>query len=485
MKLSIISNKIFLSAVIFSAAVFITGFIAPEYLLAFLQKTNQSLLKIFSAWYLWLGLLIVLLAFFIFWLPLSKSNLGEQQPEYSFFSWIALLYSTGMGSGLLLRAVQEPVYYYNNPPVGSREAQELALEYSFFHWGFTPWAMYSLFGLVVAYNLYRRKAANYLDAVLNTYKNKWVVNTTNIFIAWITIIGVIASLGLGAAQFMGGINHIFGLELANSALLVLVFSMGLIATLSALTGIKKAIKILADFDLSVSILLMLFVGYFLNIVDYFSNTAIALKNYVLHFFEMSLATGAYRTSEVFTNEWTVFYWAFWIAWVPFTGIFIARISRGRTIRQYLLATIIIPALATMVWFSVFGNKAIQDIGGSYDGQFDNLYTSLFLFLETLPLSEATILVTALLILTAIINSVDSAIFVLSMFSDKGNENPNNKHKILWGVIITATALGMTSVGTQDLLSAISSLLIIMALPFSFLYVLLLKNFLWSILKHKI
>ncbi len=475
-------NKIFLTAVLFSAAIFITGLVAPEFILAFLGKTNQYLLKIFSTWYLWLGLLLVALALVVFLLPFGKSRLGNEMPEYRFFSWIALLYSTGMGSGLLFRAVQEPVYYYAHPPVGGREAQELALEYSFFHWGFTPWAMYSLFGLIVAYNLYEKKAGNYLNAVLASQKTAATAKLTNVFIALITVIGVIAALGLGAAQFIGGMDHILGIKSATPTLLALVFAIGLIATLSALTGIKKVIKILADLDLSVSIALMLFVGFFLDAGNYFSNTLIALRNYLLHFFEMSLSTGGYRTSGSFTNDWTVFYWAFWIAWVPFTGIFIARISRGRTVRQFLLATIVIPALATMVWFSIFGNKAIQGIGSQYGGQFDDPYTSLFLFLETLPLSSITIVVTALLVLTAIINSVDSAIFVLSMFSDGGSENPDRRHKITWGAIITATALGMTAVGRQDLLNAVSSLLIIMALPFSFLYVLVLKNFFWGIFK---
>ena len=193
---------------------------------------------------------------------------------------------------------------------------------------------------------------------------------------------------------------------------------------------------------------------------------------------MSLSLGKYTVSDSFLKDWTVFYWAFWLAWVPFTGIFIARISKGRTIRQFLVATILIPTLATVVWFAVFGNKVFEIMAqqGVYHQQFDSIFTSLFNFLRFFPLSEFTILITALLVLIAIINSVDSAIFVVSMFSDNGSENPSKKHKLLWGIIITATAIGLTAVGSKNLLNAVSNLLIIMAFPFSLVYLYIIVRF---------
>jgi glycine betaine transporter len=184
---------------------------------------------------------------------------------------------------------------------------------------------------------------------------------------------------------------------------------------------------------------------------------------------MSLSFGSFKTSEIFTQEWTVFYWAFWLAWVPFTGIFIARISKGRTIKEFLITTIFVPTIATVIWFSIFANSAFNIISMGDKTQFDTIFSSLFIFLEHFPFQYITFFIAGLLVLISIINSVDSAIFVLGMFSDNGNENPSKRHKLGWGFIITATALGLTAIGTNELLNGISNLLVIMALPFSFLY----------------
>ena len=348
-----IKNRLLFYGQIFGFTFFIGGILFPKHLIEILNRTNIILLSIFGDYYLWIGFLIVLISFIIVFLPVSKIKLGTGKPEYSYFSWLALLYSTGMGSGLLLRAVQEPVYYFNNPPVSIAAAQQVSLQYTYFHWGFTPWAMYSLFGLILAYNLYKRNQGNLLNSIIpNNYKSI-IKNTAIIFIVFITITGVIASLGLGTAQFISGINQYFDLNLGNIFLLITVFSIGLIATISALTGIQRIIKYLADFDMIFSILLMLFIGLYLNFPSFFSKTFSAFYNYVFNFFEMSLSLGNYKADESFTRNWTVFYWAFWLAWTPFTGIFIARISKGRSIREFIIATIIVPTIATIIWFSVY------------------------------------------------------------------------------------------------------------------------------------
>ena len=463
------ANKILSFGMLFGTVLLVSGILAPATLLAVLSQVNKQLLSVFTTYYLVLGLLIVLASVFILFSPLGKKTLGSGPPAYSYFSWIALLYSTGMGSGLLLRAVQEPVYYFNNSPVMTTNTKITALQYTFFHWGFTPWAMYSLFGLLVAYNLYIKKVPNLLHAIVPDLKNSVLQSAAILFIVLITITGVIASLGLGTAQLVGGVNYIFDLDLGTSFLLLSVLVMGCIATYSALTGITKMIKFLADFDFVFSIILMLFVAFFLNFNVFITQTFSALSQYFIHFFEMSLSTGAYKARGNFTQDWTVFYWAFWLSWVPFTGIFIARISKGRTIREFLIATILVPTIATIVWFSIFASSAFDIIDLGNANQFDNVFSSLFVFLGHFPLSEVTLLIAGLLVAISIINSVDSAIFVLGMFSDNGNENPSRTHKFGWGAVITATALGLSCLGTSDLLSGISNLLIIMALPFSVLY----------------
>jgi glycine betaine transporter len=449
------------------------GLYDAENLALGLQTINASVLSLFSSYYLWVGFGIAIIAIILIFLPFAKQRLGTQRAEYSYFSWIALLYSTGMGSGLLLRAVQEPSYYLFNPPVKAVDNVQLSLQYTFFHWGLTPWCFYSLFGLIIAYNYYIGGAKSFRSALNFSDKDGYFQKIVGLFIVLITIVGVVASLGLGAGQFIGGVSSYFGIAIGKDILWLTIFGVGLVATLSALTGIHKVIKYLADFDIVISILLMLFVFTQLQISQLISNSLPALKNYLVHFAEMSLSIGDFQLSAEFLSNWTVFYWAFWLAWVPFTGIFIARISKGRTIREFLVATIIVPTVATMVWFSVFGTKAFDIIQSKSisENPFNSIFTSLFDFFEYLPFSEVTILLSSILILTAIINSVDSAIFVVSIFSDKGIENPSKIHKVIWGIIITATALGLASVGTDSLLNAVSSLLIIMALPFSLIYIL--------------
>ena len=484
-KINIYNNKLFIAGIIFSVLFCLVGILFPNQILIILSSVNHFILDKFKNFYLFFGLFIVLCSFALLLFPFSKNKLGSAKPEYSYFSWIALLYSTGMGSGLLLRAVQEPMYYLQNPPVTAFDSKQVALQYTFFHWGFTPWAMYSLFGLIVAYNLYIRKEKNFLTAIVANVKNNSINKIIPIFIIIITIAGVIASLGLGTSQFIGGINQYFNLDLGYKSILLTVSAIGIIGTLSALTGISKVIKYLADFDMTFSLLLLLFIACFLNFNDYLYNTASAVYLYIVHFFEMSLSIGDFKTSEQFTEDWTVFYWAFWLAWVPFTGIFIARISKGRTIREFLIATILVPAFATILWFSVFANNAFEISEHSSKTQFNSLYTSLFVFLEHYPLSIVTIFIAIILVLVSIINSVDSAIFVLGMFSDSGKENPSRKHKLFWGIIITTTAIGLSAVGTNDLLNAVSSLLTILALPFSILYLYIIISFIVKLIKNPI
>ena len=483
-KPTIYNNKLFLAGISFSVLFCVVGIVFPNILVHVLSFSNDFILEKFRFFYLLFGLLIVLFALSLVFLPLSRKKLSETKPEYSYFSWIALLYSTGMGSGLLLRAVQEPMYYLQNPPITGYDSKQIALEYTFFHWGFTPWAMYSLFGLIIAYNLYVNKEKNFLTAIVMNIRNSTIKKIIPLFIIIITIAGVIASLGLGTSQFIGGMNQYFDLDLGYTSLLITVSMIGIIGTLSALTGISKVIKYLADFDMTVSLLLLVFVACFLNFQEYLYNTILALYHYVIHFFEMSLSIGDFKTSEQFNKDWTVFYWAFWLAWVPFTGIFIARISKGRTIREFIFATIFVPAIATIIWFSVFANSAFEIVETSSTNQFDNVFTSLFVFLEHYPLSIITVFLAAILVLVSIINSVDSAIFVLGMFSDSGKEDPSKKHKLFWGIIITATAIGLTAVGSNDLLKAISNLLIILALPFSLLYLYIIISFANKLIKKR-
>ncbi|WP_247236518.1 BCCT family transporter [Telluribacter sp. SYSU D00476] len=474
-----------LVGILLGGLILLSGLVFPEGLSQVLSQTNAALLAWFGRYYLVVGLLVVAVSVGCLFLPFAKERLGSGPPDYSLFSWIALLYSTGMGSGLLLRAVQEPVYYYQHPPVSLVERKQVALQYTFFHWGLTPWAMYSLFGLIVAYRLHRRDSTTFLHAAC-PFDGQKSAALSNLFMTLITLIGVVASLALGASQFTGGLQAFLPVAGGRTFLLLAATGIGLVATASALTGLKRVIRYLADFDLAASLLLLAYIASFLDWTRFFPDVAGAMGSYLVHFVDMSLSTGSYRTDVSFRNDWTVFYWAFWLAWVPFTGIFMARISRGRSISQFLIATLIVPSAGTLLWFSIFAHQAFSLISqnGAYGGEFDNVFTSLFRFLEYFPLSSLTVAMAMGLVLIAVINSVDSAIFVLGMFSQDGNPNPAAAHKLWWGGIITITAVGLVAVGSQQVIQAVSNLLIIMALPFSGIYLYLIWKFVSMIRRQK-
>jgi len=475
-------NPTLLAGALLGLTLLLTGLWMPRALSLGLRQANGILLSWFGLYYLWAGLLIVAVAGLLLLLPLGRQRLGDGPPEFSFFSWIALLYSTGMGSGLLLRAVQEPVFYYQHPPVATAARKELALQYTYFHWGLTPWAMYSVFGLLVAYRLYRQQTGSLLSAVVPTAKRPLVL-AYGLMMSIITLTGVVASLALGAAQFSGGLRAYDDFGSGRTFLLLTATGIGLFATASALTGLHRLIRYLADLDLLASLLLLAYVACFLDGPEFVRSVTAALGQYLTDFVDMSLAIGRHRTTPAFQHDWTVFYWAFWLAWVPFTGLFMARISRGRTVREYMLATLIIPAFGTLLWFSVFAHQALSLLQqpGTSPGAFDDVYTSLFRFLEHYPLGKLASVLALLLVLIAVINSVDSAIYVLSIFSQAGNPHPSVRHKLAWGGIITATATGLVALGNDELLGAVGSLLTILALPFSLLYLFLIARFLKQVL----
>lgn len=475
-------NKYFISGIALSVLLAFFGMFFNQESLEILAKINGLILDNCKNLYLFFGFFVVITAFIIGILPAGRVKLGNVKPEYSLFSWVALLFSTGMGSGLLLRAVQEPMYYFQNPPAENIDHKQQALAYTFFHWGVTPWAMYSIFGLILAYSLYVDKTGSLRDSFSGSAKNKYIKAITPYFVVLITIAGVIVSLGLGASQFIGGTEQYFNIRLQSNSILLVGLIIGILGTLSALTGIQKVIKILADFDIIVSLILLVFVAFFIDFWDYFKNTAAAVTEYSAHFLEFSFSIGKYEADKAFTKTWTVFYWAFWLAWVPFTGTFIARISKGRTIREFIIATILTPTIATMVWFSVFANKGIQIAEKTDLKQFDDVFSSIFIFLGHLPYSGITTAIVLLLILITIINSVDSAIFVLGMISDNGRENPSKSHKLTWGIIITFSAIGLIALGSNNLLNAVSNILVILALPFCVLYLYLITLFIKKILK---
>jgi glycine betaine transporter len=465
----------------------VTVFFFHSSFTSLLSGWTSWVLSFFGEYYLYIGLGAVLLMAVLTILPVGKIKLGAEKPEFGWLSWIAMLYSTGMGGGLMLRAVQEPVFYFQNPPRETDVApQTFALEYTFFHWGFTPWAFYGLMALIVSYNIYiKAGSALSSSALLGSLNHSWLAGFLDLLTVLSTLFGVVAGVGLGSSQLLEAVSYWTGAQFATDLVIFPIFLVSAIAMLSAYFGLRRGISLLSNVNIGGAVLLLLFtwiVGNSWDAVTYFFGGLVA---YLTDFFPMSLNSGQAKVGEEFLRDWTYFYWAFWLSWAPFTGVFIARISKGRTIRELTLGTLLVPALGTFFWFAVFGTNgmALIESRAADSAAFSSIYSSLFNFLSHFPLSEFSNLLASLLVATFLITSIDSAIFVLSMFTDGGKADRAPRIRVFWGISIFIFTALLVWLGKNELLPAVSNLLILCALPFSFVLLFLTFRFVLVLIKR--
>jgi glycine betaine transporter len=341
---------------------------------------------------------------------------------------------------------------------------------------------------VIGYFIYSRKEPVLLSSVIKDItKNKSISLVVNAITVISTVIGVVAAVTLGVSQITGGLNHLFlvkNLELGTSILILLLISSA--SLFSALSGVNRGIKIISKFNIILTLSLLAFVFFQSDMLRIVQQFFVVFYHYIKDFIPMSLALGKYNPGKEFLTNWTYFYWAFWLAWAPFTGIFIARISKGRSIREFVFAILLIPPIGTFFWFTTFGESAFAIIEnwGSYNNEFESVFTSIFLFFKEYPLQSVINALVILLLFTFLITSVDSAIFVLSMFTDKGKENPSLNHRIIWGIFIPLFGTSLLLLGNTlpeiNVLSAISKLIIITSLPFTLITVIIMVIFIKTI-----
>ncbi|GAA0494584.1 glycine betaine transporter OpuD [Salinibacillus aidingensis] len=436
-------------------------------------------------------------AFLIFAIFLIASKYGNivlgkdsDKPEYPYITWFAMLFSAGMGIGLVFWGAAEPISHFHNPPeIGLEEEDtaKMALRYSFFHWGLHPWAIYSILALALAYFQFRKESPGLVSSILeplfgDKMKGGWGT-TVNFIAVFATIFGVATSLGLGAQQINGGIGFLFpGVETSMSLQLIIIAIVTVLFLFSAMTGLDKGIRYLSNTNIVLAILLMFFLLFAAPtnfIMDLFTTT---LGSYVQNLPSMSFRMTPFDENSTWVQDWTIFYWAWWIAWAPFVGTFIARVSRGRTVREFVLGVLLVPTLFGALWFSVFGGSAISleyhqglNIINVINDQGNEV--ALFTVLQKYPISIITSTLAILLISTFFITSADSATFVLGTQTTHGDLNPGKKVKFIWGIIISATAAVLL---WQGGLGALQTASIIAAFPFTFVLLLiifaLLKEF---------
>lgn len=487
------NNLLYLSiGILFIFSLFVFFFTKEFY--EVIENTSMWVRKWFGNFYLWLGLFCVLFIIILSISPLGKRRLGgkEERPEHSIWAWIAMLYSAGMGAGILLRAVQEPVYMQQNPPLQTGvNANVMALEYTFYQWGFTAWAFYGLFALIIGYYLFVRKKRVLVSAAIeDTIRFKPALLGIDILAIITTVFGLIGAVGLGTTQINGGLNHLLEGSFSITTTIALTLLISFMAFISVWKGVNKGIKVISKLNIITTIMLLFFIFLQSDVIHIFKSFFTALYHYIIDFIPMSVAYGNYDPGEAFLTDWTYYYWAFWLAWAPFTGIFIARISKGRTLRELLMGVMIIPSLGTFFWFSVFGESAFQLIEnwGTYNNEFGDVFSSIFVFFENYPFQAFINGITIFLLISFLVTSVDSAVFVLSMFTDEGKKIPNKRHRLIWSVFIAVFAVAIVVLGNAkpeiNVLTALQKLLIITSLPFSLFMIVMVVVFLKDFLKKE-
>ncbi len=463
------------------AAIVLWGLIAPASLGSVFNEALAQITRNFGWFYLWVVLGLVLLAF---WLALSRYGnlkLGseDEEPEFSMGAWFAMLFAAGMGIGLVFWGVAEPLYHYMGPPPGiaaqTPEAANAAMRYTYFHWGLHPWAIYGVVALAIAFFQFRRGESGQLGTVTSSLPWRPIQRLApafNVLAIVATAFGVAASLGMGALQINSGLNHVFGLPVGSASQVGIIVVVTVLFLASAVSGVTRGIKWLSSANLVLAALLALAIfvlGPTIAIIDTFTST---LGSYLSEFVRMSLRMTPFRDST-WVGDWTIFYWAWWVSWSPFVGLFIARVSRGRTIRQFILGTVLAPTLVGFAWFAVFGGTALNlqifhgvDIGAAVNA---DVSTALFALFDALPLGTLLSVMATVLVLVFFVTSGDSATLVLGMMSTGGNPNPPARVKVIWGVLVSAIAASLLLAGG---IRAVQTATIVFALPFTAVLVLM-------------
>lgn len=474
-----VTNVFIISAVI-TVIFIIWGTFLPEGMDKATSAVQGFIVDHFGWFYLISATFFVIVALFLIFSRYGKIKLGKEddQPEYSRISWFAMLFSAGMGVGLVFWGVAEPISHFYTPAQAEPETMRAAAEslsYTFLHWGLHPWAIYSIVALSLAYFTFRKGAPQLVSETLRPVIGKradgGLGTTVNILAVIATIFGVATSLGLGAAQISGGLSSMVNITNSFSTQLTIIIVVTLCFMLSAVTGINRGIKYLSNINVVLAILLMLFILFMGPTSFILDALTSSVGMYIQNFADMSLNSLPFQQSG-WSKGWTIFYWAWWIAWSPFVGTFIARISKGRTIREFIAGVMLVPTIFGIVWFSVFGGTALHmEIFQNMNIQ--NILTeqgqelALFTVIGQFPLSTFVSIIAIALIAIFFITSADSATFVLGMLTSNGNLNPTNSTKVIWGIIQSATAAVLLWFGG---LAALQTASIIAALPFVFVMI---------------
>lgn len=424
--------------------------------------------------------------FLVFSIIIAFSRFGnirlggsEAKPEFSTAAWFAMLFSAGMGIGIMFWSVAEPIYHYLSPPMASEEtveAAQQAMSLTYLHWGFHAWAIYAIVALSLAFFAFNRglplSFRSIFYPVLGDRIEGWIGDVIDTLAVLATLFGLATSLGLGVKQVSAGLNHLFEFPDTVWLQVGLIIGITMVATLSVILGIDKGVRVLSEANIRIAVIFlvfMLFVGPTIYIIDSFVQN---MGHYMGNILRYSFWTESYEGST-WQNSWTVFYWAWWISWSPYVGMFIARISKGRTVKEFILGVLFAPSMVTFLWLSAFGGTAIslemEGIGNIGSAVMENEATALFVFLEQFPWAFVTSIIAIILVMSFFVTSSDSGSLVIDSLTSGGKLDAPVGQRIFWAQTEGAVAAVLLIGGG---LQALRTASVTAGLPFLFILLLM-------------
>lgn len=477
-----INPPVFFGSVILIFAIVVFGAVMPERAGHLFSQVQSWIVGTFGWFYL-----LAVAIFLIFSIYLAISRYGDirlgpehSKPDFSYGSWFAMLFSAGMGIGLLFYGVAEPVMHMNSPPKGDGQtvaAAREAMSTTFFHWGLHAWAIYAVVGLSLAYFGFRHglplTIRSSLYPLIGDRIHGPIGHVVDTFAVLGTLFGVATSLGLGVMQVNAGLNYLFGVDVSTGVQILLIAIITGFATTSVVAGLDSGIRRISELNLVLAAVLLIYVGTFGPTQHLFQALVQNTGHYLTTVTERTFNLYAYEPTD-WMGAWTLFYWGWWIAWSPFVGMFIARVSRGRTIREFVCGVLFVPVGFTFMWMTFFGNTAIALDFSTAQGAISaavqsDVTTAIFKLLEYLPLSTIASCLATLLVVTFFVTSSDSGSLVIDIITSGGNHEPPVWQRIFWAVTEGVVAAVLLLAGG---LGALQSAAIASALPFTFVMLLI-------------
>ena len=481
LKYYIKDNIVFIVSMAISSLLVIWGVIDGSGFSEIANKIYLFLENNFSWFYLIVTFFLVVFCIYLGFGKFGNIKLGpeDSKPEFKTTTWFAMLFCAGMGVGLVFWSISEPLAHYINPIEGitplSKEAMNFSIKSCFMHWGVHPWSLYAVVGLGLAYFQYKKNKPALISSLLEpiigeSRVNGFIGKMVDIFSTVLTVIGVSTSLGMACMQICEGLNYLFGIEINVKVWIILIVIVACIYIMSSVSGLNKGMTYLSNINIFLAICLLI-IAFCIGPMQTTLTTIVnGVGLYISNFVSDSLKLDPYG-ENIWIYTWRVFYWAWWITWSPFVGVFIARISKGRTIREFVAGVILVPSIACMIWFGVFGSLALNVVNlfsiDALTSMAVNPETALYIIFNKYSIGTLLSIISIIVLLIFFITSADSAIFVIGMMSSKGDLNPKNYRKILWGIILALFAIILLITGGLDSVKTIS-----VAASFPFLFILI-------------